>query len=348
MATAAAKKRSLFDIEDGDQIDNSNGDEVDQLLLATTTTTSLTSTSPPPVVVPEMTAHQRTRADKNRVKALALKKARVVAARNHGEARRCLLTGEVLTATSGSSAAPTKKAVVDTKAGFFIDEDEGPEGAAAPHLPEAPAAPILGPDRPMCLACSKGEVADSYLMRTFDHPVCDPCMRSSGSSQKVDDDDDEGDGDDAESNEFGYITRTDAKNTFLLKDHDLDVREPPLKFVVRKNPHNPRWGDMKLYLRLQVERRALEVWGSEDALEAAHDRREARKESAKAKKFDKKIKALRMQVRGSLFAKKDYSAATAASHVHDYGDGEEVYDEEKDEYRRTCKICGLVNVYEKM
>jgi hypothetical protein len=32
----------------------------------------------------------------------------------------------------------------------------------------------------------------------------------------------------------------------------LDERSPPLKFIVRKNPHNPRWGDMKLYLRLQV------------------------------------------------------------------------------------------------
>lgn len=32
----------------------------------------------------------------------------------------------------------------------------------------------------------------------------------------------------------------------------MDERTPPLKFIVRKNPHNPRWGDMKLYLRLQV------------------------------------------------------------------------------------------------
>ena len=48
------------------------------------------------------------------------------------------------------------------------------------------------------------------------------------------------------------ITKTDIKNIFLLKDHDLDERKPPLKFIVRKNPHNPRWGDMKLYLRLQV------------------------------------------------------------------------------------------------
>jgi len=38
----------------------------------------------------------------------------------------------------------------------------------------------------------------------------------------------------------------------LLKDEDFDVREPPLKFILRKNPHNERWGDMKLFLKLQV------------------------------------------------------------------------------------------------
>lgn len=48
------------------------------------------------------------------------------------------------------------------------------------------------------------------------------------------------------------VSRTEAKQQFLLKDCDLDRREPPLRFVLKKNPHNPRWGDMKLYLRLQV------------------------------------------------------------------------------------------------
>ena len=48
------------------------------------------------------------------------------------------------------------------------------------------------------------------------------------------------------------VTRTDARNEYLLKDVDLDKRPPPLRFIVRKNPHNERWGDMKLYLKLQV------------------------------------------------------------------------------------------------
>lgn len=48
------------------------------------------------------------------------------------------------------------------------------------------------------------------------------------------------------------ISRTEAKQHYLLKDCDLDQREPPLRFTLKKNPHNPTWGDMKLYLKLQV------------------------------------------------------------------------------------------------
>ncbi|KGL85186.1 DNA repair protein complementing XP-A cells, partial [Tinamus guttatus] len=48
------------------------------------------------------------------------------------------------------------------------------------------------------------------------------------------------------------ITRTEAKEEYLLKDCDLDKREPVLRYILKKNPHNSRWGDMKLYLKLQV------------------------------------------------------------------------------------------------
>lgn len=48
------------------------------------------------------------------------------------------------------------------------------------------------------------------------------------------------------------IAKTEAKKEYLLKDCDFDIRKPPLRFVSKKNPHNPRYGDMKLYLKLQV------------------------------------------------------------------------------------------------
>jgi len=74
-----------------------------------------------------------------------------------------------------------------------------------------------------------------------------------------------------------------------LKDCDFDRREPVLKYIVRKNPHNANWGEMKLYLHLQIEQRALEVWGSEENLLKQKEARDIKREGAKIKKFNKKV-----------------------------------------------------------
>jgi len=40
---------------------------------------------------------------------------------------------------------------------------------------------------------------------------------------------------------------------FLLKDCDFEERNgPPLPFLLKRNPHSSRWGDMRLYLKCQV------------------------------------------------------------------------------------------------
>ena len=87
--------------------------------------------------------------------------------------------------------------------------------------------------RPTCLECSE-QFGESYLLTSFDYDVCDKC-KETGKDGKHE-----------------LITKTDAVKEFLLKDYDFDRREPPLKFITRKNPHNQRWGLMKLYLRVQV------------------------------------------------------------------------------------------------
>ena len=155
--------------------------------------------------------------------------------------------------------------------------------------------------RPTCLECSE-QFGESYLLTSFDHEVCDKCKDTSryfphdeigaqpfdifSAISKIN----------YRDGKHELITKTDAVKEFLLKDFDFDRRDPPLKFITRKNPHNQRWGVMKLYLRVQVEERALEVWETPEALEAAHDEKDDRREKIKSKKFMKKIKALSMQV----------------------------------------------------
>lgn len=171
-----------------------------------------------------------------------------------------------------------------------------------------------------CLQCGDAFV-DSFLYDNFDYAVCDKCRDADG--------------------EHSLITRTEAKAEYLLKDCDFDKREPPLRYISRKNPHNIRWGEMKLYLHLQVQKRAMEVWGSENELMRQHENRVDKREIGKIRKYNKQMKQLRMEVRSSLYTKE-----TKASHVHEYG--EDAYNEEDDTYTHTCKICSFTETYEKM
>lgn len=138
------------------------------------------------------------------------------------------------------------------------------------------------------------------------------------------------------------ITKTEAKSEYILNDCDLDKREPPLKYLLKKNPHERARGEMKLYLRLQVEERALQVWGTEEELEAERERRSGKKQERSQKQYQKQLKALRMNVRSSLYTRKFDDV-----HKHEFGE-EVLVDEDEDIYEQTCTSCGHVNSFEKM
>lgn len=123
--------------------------------------------------------------------------------------------------------------LLDGAGGFFDDDDDDDDADL------------------VCDDCQKPFIM-SFLHKTFLHPVCDDCkyleklfmllLRSRNVIFKFRD----------INERHVLITRTEAKNEYLLKDCDLDLRSPTLMFISKKNPHNPRWGDMKLYLKLQV------------------------------------------------------------------------------------------------
>eukprot|EP00095_Tigriopus_kingsejongensis_P010020 snap_masked-scaffold1048_size67263-processed-gene-0.16 protein:Tk10020 transcript:snap_masked-scaffold1048_size67263-processed-gene-0.16-mRNA-1 annotation:"dna repair protein complementing xp-a cells-like protein" len=307
--------RSLFALDEDENVEppppSPEADELfedpdDDLLAVVESEAGPSSTS--------LTLSQKARMERNRMKALTLKQARLMARPypEKKEAERNSVTGEKVVRVS-------EKKVIDSGAGFFIEEDES-EPLDPTQFVQRPA-PILEPDQPDCLECGK-QFPDSFLLRSFDLTVCDGCKAMEKDGQHE------------------LMTKTDAKNTFLLKDFEIEQKEPVLKFIIRKNPHNPRWGDMKLFLRSQIEDRALEVWGTEEALAQEHELREEKKVKTKTKKFNKQIKALRMQVRGSLY-EKDLS-----THKHEFGD--EQHDEEQDEYFQICSTCDFVKRYEKI
>lgn len=81
--------------------------------------------------------------------------------------------------------------------------------------------------------------------------------------------------------------------------------------------------------------------GTEDRLMEERELRDEKRDKAKFKKYNKNMKALRMEMRSSL-----YDRTTKAAHTHEYG--EETYHEDDDNYTHTCTICGFVETYEKM
>ncbi|KAL6266893.1 hypothetical protein P5V15_003720 [Pogonomyrmex californicus] len=256
----------------------------------------------------EMEKQLKERAERNRQKALLLKKSKVVThpyTRENGDS-----TKERMLKVQGQR-------VIDSGGGFLIEENDELEQQMLKIVTEPD--PVIGTLNE-CEECQQ-KFGDSYLLHTFNLVVCDKCRDKEG--------------------KHSLITKTEAKQEYLLKDCDLDLREPPLKYIVRKNPHNANWGEMKLYLHLQIEQRALEVWGSEENLLKEKEARDLKREGAKIKKFNKKIKELRMQVRSSL-----YDKTTKASHVHEFG--KDTYNEEDDTYTHTCTTCGYEETYEKM
>lgn len=60
-------------------------------------------------------------------------------------------------------------------------------------------------------------------------------------------------------NIHALITKSSAKERYLLNDVDLDIREPKLNYLLKRNPHNSSWGDMRLYLEAQVTITVLET-----------------------------------------------------------------------------------------
>ncbi|CAB4061383.1 XPA [Lepeophtheirus salmonis] len=117
----------------------------------------------------------------------------------------------------------------DSGAGFFIPPEEDSDAKVHDSIEvEGRPAPFIGDGMPECIDC-EDNFSESYLFTTFGHYVCDGCK---------------------ENDHNRLITKTEAKKIFLLKDCDLDRREPPLKFIIKKNPHNPRWGENEAILEI--------------------------------------------------------------------------------------------------
>lgn len=255
----------------------------------------------------QLSKSQLARIERNRQRALLLRQSRLAKQQANG---------------SDAKMTVGCKRVVDSGAGFLVEENSDRKEKKMKVVEEAPPSSLFATagddDMYVCGDCDRIFV-ESWLLTNFSLHVCDACR-----DNEV---------------KHALVTKTEAKDSYLLTDVDLLKREPPLKFIIRKNPRNAHWGDMKLFLRLQIEQRALEVWKTPEAIEEEKDERERKRELAKRKKFQKKMTQLRQEVRSSLYTVK------SRAHVHEYGDEVQL---DEDTWKKSCLTCQHSVTFEKM
>ena len=100
---------------------------------------------------------------------------------------------------------------------------------------------------------------------------------------------------------YSLLTKTEAKNDYLLTDPEL--RDPELLPRMEKpNPYKKNWMPMMLFLRCQVEAYAFQrKWGSEDKMDEEWKRREEAKKRKKDDKFRGKLRELKRRTRVEAF-----------------------------------------------
>mmetsp|Transcript_34712 Transcript_34712/g.79174 ORF Transcript_34712/g.79174 Transcript_34712/m.79174 type:complete len:223 (+) Transcript_34712:3-671(+) len=140
---------------------------------------------------------------------------------------------------------------------------------------------------------------------------------------------------------YKCMTKTEAKETFLLTDADLDPGRGGLAFVVRSNPRKERWNQMKLYLRQQVEQKSHERFGGPDGLEAEIRHRVMEQYARKRKKLEGKLPKKKTRTAGIK-----PRAKSPERHTHRWG--EEVQVGDSDDWTKTCVECGAVDCFMKL
>ncbi|ORX97931.1 DNA repair protein [Basidiobolus meristosporus CBS 931.73] len=214
--------------------------------------------------------------------------------------------------------------MVDTRGGFLVDEEAEEEGSKKkkyepPKLINDLALSINPEENPKCKECGSIEL-DPIFLTIFNLHVCSKCKEEFPEK-------------------FSLITKTEAKEDYLLTDPELKDRDlfPCWK---KPNPRKSTWNDMMLFVREQVEEFAFKKWGGEEALDAEFERRQNDKKKRKDKKFRAQLADLRRRTRTSTWEKK------RVEHVHDYD--EPIEDQETGEMTQTCKSCGFKLSYDEL
>jgi DNA repair protein len=128
---------------------------------------------------------------------------------------------------------------------------EEPNDTATAHMlnKSMPSCQYINLDGSKCSSMT----IDAEIWEAFGEAICGSCKRGSSG--------------------FDLITQKECASCYLIAQDTLKW----VKHCTRNNPRKPGWKPMKLYLRREAEKLAIERFGSMDALEQEKKVREEKK-----------------------------------------------------------------------
>ena len=175
---------------------------------------------------------------------------------------------------------------------------------------------MLPSDQKRCQDCKSLSNIDYTYHTNFDIIICKTCIKNNPEL-------------------YSLLTKTEVKTDYLLTEPEL--ASPTFHTMLKKNPHNSTYSSMILYLRKEVEDFVVEKYGSLEKLDEEFEARVAKKKKLVEKKYEKKLKELRVKTRSGILGKE---RTLKNNHVHVYGKKTRKIGT-VDEYVQSCTECGI-------
>lgn len=174
-----------------------------------------------------------------------------------------------------------------------------------------------------CIECKINIEMDPVLDDVFKLKVCKTCAKE-------------------HPEKYALLTKTECKEDYFLTDPELNDLEL-FHRLEKPNPHSGTFARMQLFVRCEIENYAYKKWGGEEGLDNEWKRREEGKLKRKEKKYNDKIKEMRLKTRAQEYTTKLRDKKYGKTHVHNFTDP---IPNGKDEdgftlLKRRCIECGL-------
>lgn len=191
------------------------------------------------------------------------------------------------------------------------------------HIYENAPPPEHMASAPKCIECNINIEMDPILHDVFKLQVCKSCSKN-------------------HPEKYALLTKTECKQDYFLTDPELND-DQLFHRLEKPNPHSGTFARMQLFVRSEIEQFSFKKWGSEEGLDEEWQRREEGKTQRREKKYQQKIKEMRLKTRAQEYTNRLIEKKHGKAHVHEFSnpiDGGEDEDGHS-VLKRRCTECGL-------